>query len=163
MILDKHGEAAVGQGWVRGFRGPITDVAPVCGGRTSARVDECPVDLEGCPRTTGLRSPLSRHPAAKAAVPETGEHILEAVEEHHVVAWLLSELLNMDAADESFNAKVTVMIENVRHHVKEEEKEWFPEVRRALGRNRLVALAEQMQAARAKAPADPLALKAAKA
>ncbi|HEY8113953.1 MAG TPA: hemerythrin domain-containing protein [Actinomycetes bacterium] len=103
------------------------------------------------------------YPAAKAGVPETGEHILEAVEEHHVVAWLLSELLNMDAADESFNAKVTVMIENVRHHVKEEEKEWFPEVRKALGRNRLVELAEQMQAARAKAPADPLALKAAKA
>jgi hemerythrin superfamily protein len=103
------------------------------------------------------------YPAAKAGVPETGEHILEAVEEHHVVAWLLSELLNMDAADESFNAKVTVMIENVRHHVKEEEKEWFPEVRKALGRNRLVELAEQMRAARAKAPADPLALKAAKA
>jgi hemerythrin superfamily protein len=103
------------------------------------------------------------YPAAKAGVPETGEHILEAVEEHHVVAWLLSELLNMDAADESFNAKVTVMIENVRHHVKEEEKEWFPEVRKALGRNRLVELAEQMQAARAKAPADPLALKAARA
>lgn len=103
------------------------------------------------------------YPAAKAGVPETGEHILEAVEEHHVVAWLLSELLNMDAADESFNAKVTVLIENVRHHVKEEEKEWFPEVRKALGRNRLVELAEQMQAARAKAPADPLALKAAKA
>jgi hemerythrin superfamily protein len=103
------------------------------------------------------------YPAAKAGVPETGEHILEAVEEHHVVAWLLSELLNMEAADESFNAKVTVMIENVRHHVKEEEKEWFPEVRKALGRNRLVELAEQMQAARAKAPADPLALKAAKA
>jgi hemerythrin superfamily protein len=103
------------------------------------------------------------YPAAKAGVPETGEHILEAVEEHHVVAWLLSELLNMDAADESFNARVTVLIENVRHHVKEEEKEWFPEVRKALGRNRLVELAEQMQAARAKAPADPLALKAAKA
>lgn len=103
------------------------------------------------------------YPAAKAGVPETGEHILEAVEEHHVVAWLLSELLNMDAADESFKAKVTVMIENVRHHVNEEEKEWFPEVRKALGRNRLVELAEQMQAARAKAPADPLALKAAKA
>ena len=103
------------------------------------------------------------YPAAKAGVPETGEHILEAVEEHHVVAWLLSELLNMDAADESFNAKVTVMIENVRHHVKEEEKEWFPEVRKALGRNRLVELAEQMQAARAKAPTDPLDLKAAEA
>jgi hemerythrin superfamily protein len=101
------------------------------------------------------------YPAAKAGVPESGEHVLEAVEEHHVVAWLLSELLYMDAAEESFNAKVTVLIENVRHHVREEENEWFPEVRKALGRNRLVELAEQMQAARAKAPTDPLDLKAA--
>ncbi|MEV0394230.1 hypothetical protein [Polymorphospora rubra] len=39
----------------------------------------------------------------------------------------------------------------------------FPEVRRNLGRNRLVELGEQMTAARSKAPADPLALMSAKA
>jgi hemerythrin superfamily protein len=103
------------------------------------------------------------YPAARADVPDTKEHILESVEEHHVVAWLLSEVKDLDPADETFDAKVTVLIENVRHHVEEEEKEWFPEVRKALGRNRLVALGEQMAAAKDRAPADPLALMSAKA
>lgn len=102
------------------------------------------------------------YPAAREGVPETDDHVLESVEEHHVMAWLLSELKNLSATDETFNAKATVLIENTRHHVEEEEKEWFPEVRKALGRNRLVELGEQMAAARSKAPSDPLALASAK-
>ena len=98
------------------------------------------------------------YPAARTDVPDTTEHVLESVEEHHVVAWLLSELQNVDPTVETFDAKVTVLIENVRHHVKEEEEDWFPEVRKALGRSRLVELGEEMQAAKATAPADPLAL-----
>lgn len=98
------------------------------------------------------------YPAARAGVPETTDHVLESVEEHHVVAWLLSELSKLDPADETFDAKVAVLIENVEHHVEEEEEEWFPEVRKALGRNRLVELGEQMAAAKADAPTDPLAL-----
>ena len=77
-------------------------------------------------------------PGRAAGAPDTTDHVLESVEEHHVVAWLLSELTKLDPADETFDAKVTVLIENVEHHVEEEEKEWFPEVRKALGRNRLV-------------------------
>jgi hypothetical protein len=53
---------------------------------------------------------------------------------------------------------VTVLIENVEHHIQEEEEDWFPKVRQALGRNRLTELGEQMQAAKPQAPADPLAL-----
>jgi hemerythrin superfamily protein len=103
------------------------------------------------------------YPEARAAVPETEDHVLESVEEHHVVAWLLKELQNLDPKDETFTAKVTVLIENVRHHVEEEEKEWFPEVRKAMGRNRLAELGEQMDAARSDAPADPMQLASAKA
>jgi hemerythrin superfamily protein len=103
------------------------------------------------------------YPEARAAVPETEDHVLESVEEHHVVAWLLSELQHLDPADETFTAKVTVLIENVRHHVKEEEQEWFPEVRKAMGRNRLAELGERMEAARSEAPADPMQLASAKA
>ncbi|MCP2323220.1 iron-sulfur cluster repair protein YtfE (RIC family) [Hamadaea flava] len=103
------------------------------------------------------------YPAARAEVPGNDEHVLESVEEHHVVAWLLAELAKLDPADETFDAKVTVLIENVEHHVEEEEQEWFPEVRKTLGRNRLSELGEQMSAAKAKAPADPLALMSAKA
>lgn len=103
------------------------------------------------------------YPAAREQVPETEEHVLESVEEHHVVAWLLSELQRLDPSDETYDAKVAVLIENVEHHADEEEKEWFPEVRKALGRNRLAELGEQMAAAKPNAPADPLALKSANA
>jgi hemerythrin superfamily protein len=102
------------------------------------------------------------YPAARTQVPDTDDHVLESVEEHHVVAWLLSEVRNLDPADETFDAKVTVLIENVEHHIEEEEGEWFPEVRKALGRNRLTELGERMQAAKPDAPADPLALMSAK-
>ncbi|GGQ13480.1 hypothetical protein GCM10010140_49500 [Streptosporangium pseudovulgare] len=95
-------------------------------------------------------------------MPDTSDHVLESVEEHHVVAWLLSELKGMDPKDERFDAKVTVLIENVRHHVKEEEEDWFPQVREALGRNRLQELGERMEKAKAEAPSDPLALASAR-
>ncbi|MGW6878545.1 hypothetical protein ACWGHA_40165 [Streptomyces xanthophaeus] len=57
--------------------------------------------------------------------------------EHYVVLWLLSEFKDLDAADERFDARMRVLMENVRHHVEEEEKEWFPDVRKAMGCNRL--------------------------
>ncbi|MFE5144397.1 hemerythrin domain-containing protein [Streptomyces fagopyri] len=98
------------------------------------------------------------YPAAREAAPDTKDHVLESVEEHHVVLWMLSELKSLDAADERFDAKMTVLIENVRHHVEEEEKEWFPEVRKAMGRNRLTEIGEKMEKAKKTAPSDPLAV-----
>ncbi|GAA2385382.1 hypothetical protein Cme02nite_72260 [Catellatospora methionotrophica] len=102
------------------------------------------------------------YPTARKAAPETGEHVLESVEEHHVVAWMMSELKDLDAHDERFDAKMTVLMENVRHHVKEEEQEWFPEVRKAMSRGDLKELGAKMEAAKGKAPADPLKLRSAK-
>ncbi|MFE5086106.1 hemerythrin domain-containing protein [Streptomyces mirabilis] len=98
------------------------------------------------------------YPAAREADPDTKDDVLESVEEHHVVLWMLSELKDLDPADERFDAKMTVLMENVRHHVEEEEKEWFPNIRKAMGRNRLTELGEQMEAAKKKAPGDPLAV-----
>jgi hemerythrin superfamily protein len=102
------------------------------------------------------------YPAARQDVPETSDHVLESVEEHHVVVWMLSELRNLDPKDERYDAKVTVLIENVRHHVEEEEEEWFPQVREAMGRKKLQELGEQMEKAKAEAPSDPLAVTSAK-
>ncbi|MEV0074498.1 hemerythrin domain-containing protein [Amycolatopsis sp. NPDC050768] len=103
------------------------------------------------------------YPAAREAVPETADHVLESVEEHHVVVWMLSELTGLDAADETFDAKVTVLTENVRHHVGEEENDWFPQVRSAMGRKRLQELGQRMVDARAQAPKNPLKLHSATA
>jgi hemerythrin-like domain-containing protein len=95
------------------------------------------------------------YPVARAAVPDTEDIVLESLEEHHVVKWLLLELVDMDPAHERFDAKVTVLIENVRHHIKEEESDFFPKVREQLGRNELAVLGETLANAKKSAPTRP--------
>ena len=95
------------------------------------------------------------YPAAREAVPDASDEVLEALEEHHIVKWVLSELDGMDPTDERFTAKVTVLIENVRHHVQEEEGELFPELRKAMKRKELEELAQALEAAKKAAPTHP--------
>ncbi|MFJ3788386.1 hemerythrin domain-containing protein [Kitasatospora sp. NPDC090091] len=96
------------------------------------------------------------YPAAREAAPETKDHVLESIEEHHAVVWMLSELADLDAEDERFDAKMTVLMENVRHHVEEEENDWFPEVRKAMGRNRLLEIGDRLEEAKHTATREPL-------
>jgi hemerythrin superfamily protein len=95
------------------------------------------------------------YPAVRATVPGTEDMALESLEEHHIVKWVLSELEDMDPDDERFDAKVTVLIENVRHHVREEEQEFFPRVRDELGRDALNQLGDAMVEAKKTAPTHP--------
>jgi hemerythrin superfamily protein len=95
------------------------------------------------------------YPVTRATVPETEDIALESLEEHHIVKWVLSELDSMDPEDERFDPKVTVLIENVRHHVEEEEEEYFPKVRDELGRKALGDLGDAMAAAKKAAPTHP--------
>jgi hemerythrin-like domain-containing protein len=95
------------------------------------------------------------YPAMRATVPDTADLGLECLEEHHVVKWVLSELDGMAPEDERFDAKVTVLINNVRHHVDVEEREFFPIVRDELGRKALSDLGEAMAVARKIAPTHP--------
>jgi len=52
--------------------------------------------------------------------------VAEALEEHHVVEFLLSELSEMEADDEAAITKVKVLSELVQHHIEEEESEILP-------------------------------------
>lgn len=65
------------------------------------------------------------YPAIRAEV-DDDDLMDEALEEHHVVHGLLGELKKMKPSDERYDAKFTVLAENVRHHIKEEESEMFP-------------------------------------
>ncbi|MDI5941539.1 hemerythrin domain-containing protein, partial [Micromonospora sp. DH15] len=102
------------------------------------------------------------YPEVRKLLPDLEDDILESYEEHHVADLLCAELATMDADDDHFNAKTTVLIENVEHHVEEEEQEWFPKVREALGRKQLQEIGERMLALRADAPRSPTAPKAIK-
>ena len=55
----------------------------------------------------------------------------EADEEHHVAKVLIAELEAMDGTESHYDAKFMVLAENVRHHIKEEEKEMLPKAQKA--------------------------------
>lgn len=89
------------------------------------------------------------YPAVRAAeVPEGKDMVLESLEEHLVAKRLLADLEKMDPTHERFDAKVTVLIENIRHHVEEEEEDLFPEVREVLKRKILGDLGDTMEKAK---------------
>jgi hemerythrin superfamily protein len=88
-------------------------------------------------------------------IDDIDDMVLESLEEHHIVKWVLSELDGMSAENERFDAKVTVLMENVRHHVEEEEGDLFPKVQKLLGKQRLAELGDAMAKAKKSVPTHP--------
>lgn len=81
------------------------------------------------------------YPAARRAIEE--EDLLDEAEVEHATAKeLIAQLEGMQAGDELYDAKVTVLGEYIDHHVKEEQNEMFPKVKKA--KLDLQALGEQM-------------------
>jgi hemerythrin superfamily protein len=95
------------------------------------------------------------YPTVRERLPDEDPLVLEALEEHHVAKWLLSELDNLTPDDERFDAKFTVLAENVRHHVKEEEGELFPKLREEFTKSELDELGKALAAAKEVAPTAP--------
>jgi hemerythrin-like domain-containing protein len=102
------------------------------------------------------------YPRVRELLPALEDDVLESYEEHHVADLLVMELAAMKPSDERYDAKTTVLIENVEHHMDEEEQQWFPKVREGLGRKALQEIGAEMIQKRTKAPkrpAQPSALK----
>ena len=71
------------------------------------------------------------YPASREALPSDQEEMVdEAVVEHAAAKTLIAEIEAMDVGEELFDAKVKVLQEMIEHHVQEEEKEYFPAVRK---------------------------------
>lgn len=66
------------------------------------------------------------YPALRQAMKDEDGLMDEADEEHHVAKVLIAELDIMSGSEEHYDAKFTVLAENVRHHIKEEEEDMFP-------------------------------------
>jgi hemerythrin superfamily protein len=102
------------------------------------------------------------YPAVRTAALKAGrtgqgasDLVLESLEEHHIVKWTLAELEKMSAGDERFDAKVTVLMESVRHHVEEEQDDLFPKARKLLGAKLLEELGARMEKGKKLAPTHP--------
>jgi hemerythrin superfamily protein len=83
------------------------------------------------------------YPATKDS--RTEELLQEAVEEHLSVKRIIADLLEMEPDDAQFDAKITVLREQVEHHVEEEETELFPKVRKIHSKDELEDLGVLME------------------
>ena len=82
---------------------------------------------------------LKEHPKAK-------ELVMEAYEEQNVVDMVMAEIEDTPYDDETWGAKLTVMKENIEHHIEEEEGEMFPQARQVFERSELQELGDRMKA-----------------
>lgn len=87
------------------------------------------------------------YPAIKEA-DETHDITLEAIEEHNVIKDLLAQLEADPKDTEEWFAKLTVLKENVEHHVEEEEEEMFPKARKVLGQEKVDQLGTRLEEAK---------------
>jgi len=84
------------------------------------------------------------YPAVQAkGTKDQKELVAEGIEEHHVVDVLIGELRALSPEHEQYDAKFKVLMENVEHHIEEEEGEMLPDAEKKLGKE-TEALGEQM-------------------
>jgi len=92
------------------------------------------------------------YPAVRAK--RTEDILLESLEEHLAIKRVLADLLELEAGEDTFDAKVKVLQEQVEHHVEEEETDLFPKVAKLLDKETLDALAQEMTAEQLALEAD---------
>jgi hemerythrin superfamily protein len=75
----------------------------------------------------------------------TEEQLRESVEEHLSIKRVLADLIAMKPSDEAFDAKLTVLKEQVSHHAhREEEAKLFPKVRAMFNHDQRAALGNEI-------------------
>jgi len=84
------------------------------------------------------------YPAVKAALRDD-EVVPEAIVEHASIKGLISQVQGSDPDGPEYDAKIKVMSEYVKHHVKEEQNEMFPKAQKS-SKLDLVALRDEMMA-----------------
>lgn len=95
------------------------------------------------------------YPAVGNEVAGQKEEVDESLEEHHGADLLMRELEGMPSDATRYDTKVHVLMENVMHHLEEEESDLFPAVREALSEERLREIGAGMQEAWQVAPSRP--------
>lgn len=77
---------------------------------------------------------------------ELSDIVKEGLEEHHQVKMFLREISNLSDDSEKFEPKLKVLMEDVEHHVEEEETEMFPLVQAQFDAAVLEELGAEMEA-----------------
>ena len=97
------------------------------------------------------------YPEVRQGDDDLEDMVAEGLEEHHVVDVLIDEAQALTPGEETWVAKLTVLIENVEHHAGEEESELFPKVRGVFATADLEAQARRLEARKAQLGAPIMA------
>jgi hemerythrin superfamily protein len=92
------------------------------------------------------------YPAFKAKTKRSSDErdeVLEAYEEHASAKELIAKLESTDPRDETYKAKLQVLGEMIRHHIREEETVLFPQAHSLLRRDELERLGARIEEAKA--------------
>ena len=84
------------------------------------------------------------YPAVNEETEEGPELVQESLSEHETVKHLIQELRGMAQDTDAFDTKFQELIQNVAHHVEEEEAEMFPLAEEELAED-LTEMKEEMQ------------------
>jgi hemerythrin superfamily protein len=87
------------------------------------------------------------YPAVKKARSEhVKDEVREGYEEHKQIKSLLAQIASITPSDETYAMKIKVLMEDVEHHVQDEEGEMFPDAKKFLGESRLMELGAELGA-----------------
>lgn len=95
------------------------------------------------------------YPVMKAEFADGDEVVEHDTEEHDEIEQALKRLEGIPATEQEFIPAVKNLKELIDHHVEDEESEQFPRLRAELSRDKLLAMAQQVQAAKKIAPTRP--------
>lgn len=95
------------------------------------------------------------YPAARKATARGGEIVDHEIEEHAEAERVMAELEKCDPHSAEFEQRVEQLIDDVRHHVDEEERTLLPQLRDALSAEELQKLGDRVLAAKKAAPTRP--------
>ncbi len=76
---------------------------------------------------------------------ELEDIVLEGIEEHHQAKMFLRELAGLTEDSEKFEPKLKVLMEDITHHVQEEEGIMFPTVEKIFDEATLEELGKEME------------------
>lgn len=96
------------------------------------------------------------YPVMRRHLPDGDELVEHALSEHDEAKEVLAELEQMRPSDPAFDQKVRELMEEVRHHLEEEEREHLAKLRDALSEEDLRELGRRLRIAKSRAPISPL-------
>jgi hemerythrin-like domain-containing protein len=95
------------------------------------------------------------YPAARKALPDGDELVDHELAEHAEAEEAMKVLEDLDPTDPKFDAEVTKLIADVRHHVEGEENELLPMMRQKCSAHDLQELGAKVLRAKKMAPTRP--------